>query len=388
MCHDESTNLKMEQNFLRALAHVGRLASLARQNGNGPGDGRGHAVRELLYRCHVFRPGIYPPQFPLSLKRGAHVAISILVAVKWGVDRLFLPLENHDWTLYLDIHVVSAIRLRRFPNLLKPKGFNDQMKWLMLFDQDEIMPLCVDKVAVRDLVSAAIGKEFLIPLRVASESWQEVGSRLHEGPGVLKCSHDSGSAALFDKLTAAEIEKLETKFRALGRREYGVGKGEWMYKGVRPQFLIEERLSGRIAGAGPADIKVHCVDGQPKLIHVIEGRQTVQEQAFFSPEGTSLHLRVKPHRKTIADLDITPILQLVLGPASKLAAPFKYVRVDMYVVENRCFFGELSFHEQSGLFKNKFEERDLAAALGIKCSNPRKTIHNKIGSRGIALVER
>lgn len=336
----------------------------------------------------MFRPGIYPPQFPLSLKRGAHVAISILVAVKWGVDRLFLPLENHDWTLYLDIHVVSAIRLRRFPNLLRPRGFNDQMRWLMLFDQDEIMPLCVDKVGVRDLVSAAIGKEFLIPLRVASESWQDVASRLHEGPGVLKCSHDSGSATLFDLLNEAEIQKLETKFRALGRREYGVGKGEWMYKGVRPKFLIEERLPGKITGAGPADIKVHCVDGQPKLIHVIEGRQKVQEQAFFSPEGRSLDLRVKPHRKTIENLEIAPILKLVLGPASELAARFKYVRVDMYVADNRCFFGELTFYEESGLFKNKFEERDLATALGIDCSSPRKTIHNKIGSRGSVLAER
>lgn len=300
------------------------------------------------------------------------------MACKWNIDRFFLPLETYDWGLYLDIHVIAAVRLRRLPNLLRPRGFNDQMKWLMLFAQHELMPRCVDKVAVREVVARAIGVDYLIPLRVVSESWDEVASRVSDGPGVMKCSHDSGSAWLFDDPTESEVRGHEEKFKALVAREYGVGKGEWMYRDVPRRILIEERLPGTSPGVGPADIKVHCVNGEPALIHVIEGRQGVQKQAFFSPTGQRLRLRVKPHRAQIEGFEIGAVLNLVLGPVRKLASPFRYVRVDMYVVENRAYFGELSFHEQSGLFKNRAEEIDLAKVLKIECVNPQKTIHRKV----------
>ncbi len=242
------------------------------------------------------------------------------------------------------------------------------------------MPQCVDKIAVRHIVSRTIGEDYLIPLRIASTSWDVIATRIPDGPGVLKCSHDSGSAVLFDVLSKGDIQNLEAKFKRLISLEYGVGKGEWMYRDVPRQFLIEERLPGHRPGVGPADIKIHCVNGQPKLIHVIKGRQQLQEQAFFAPDGARLTLRVKPHRKEITDIRIEPILDLVLGPAQKLSAPFRYVRVDMYVVGGKPYFGELSFNEQSGLFKNRFEEEDLARVLQIDCSGPKKSIHATVVS--------
>lgn len=325
----------------------------------------------------MFRPGIYPPQFPLWAKRLTYQFIKFMVACKWAVDRLFLPLLPHDWSLYLDIHVIAAVRLRRLPNLLRPKGFNDQTKWLMLFAQHELMPRCVDKVAVREIVAEAIGERYLIPLRIVSTSWDEVASHISEGPGVMKCAHDSGSAWLFDHPTDSEIQSREAKFKALVSREYGVGKGEWMYRNVPRQILIEERLSGKSPEAAPDDIKVHCVNGQPSLIHVIRARRGIQKQAFFSPSGQRLLLRVKPHREQIEGLEIELILDLILVAVRKLASPFKYVRVDMYIVEDRAYFGELSFHEESGLFKNRAEEIDLANILGIECVNPAPTIHRE-----------
>jgi hypothetical protein len=320
---------------------------------------------------------MYPQWLPNVLRKAIFLAISAASWLKWTLDRRSLPLTEADWQLYLDIHVVSAIRLKRLPNLLRPRGFNDQMKWLMLFGQDELMPECVDKLQARKVVSDKIGPQHLIPLRAAG-SWADVLPALKSGSGVLKCTHDSGSAVLFDSLSPDDIDKLEGRFHALLSKEHGVGKGEWHYGRFRPQLLVEERLPGSRPDCGPTDIKVHCVNGEPRLIHFIDGRQARdQSQAFFLPNGKRIQVAVKPDREQMREFDATRALQFVLPPAKKLAGNFRYVRTDFYLVEDKVFFGELSFHEQAGLFQSRREEQDLGRVLRISCDNPSPTLRSR-----------
>lgn len=321
---------------------------------------------------------MYPPKFPAFLKRSLYGALLAIVWLKWLADKEVLPLKSLDWELYFDIHVASALRLRRFPNLQDPRGYNDQVKWLMLFAQHELMPLCADKFRVREYVADKIGADHLIPLRVAATSWSEVLPALREGPGVLKCSHDSGTTTLFHDLNEAQIEKLKQRYAGRLSREYGVGKGEWHYGSIRPRFLVEERLPGATPHVGPADIKVHCVKGRPSLVHVIDSRQSNSRQAFFSPDGGPLNLRVKAHRETIVDYDFDPIRTKILPLATTLAEPFKYVRVDFYLIEGTPYFGEMTFFEEAGLFTNRWEEIDLSQAIGLSCDEPIPTIHHSL----------
>ena len=81
---------------------------------------------------------MYPPRLPAFLKRLMYVVLLLIVRLKWLSDRTFLPLHTHDWILYFDIHVASALRLKRLPNLRNPVGYNDQVKWLMLFAQHQL----------------------------------------------------------------------------------------------------------------------------------------------------------------------------------------------------------------------------------------------------------
>ena len=313
-----------------------------------------------------------------------YVVLLLIVWLKWLADRRFLPLHTHDWILYFDIHVASALRLKRLPNLRNPAGYNDQVKWLMLFAQHELMPLCADKIRVREYVAEKIGAEHLIPLRATADSWSGILPALRAGPGVLKCSHDSGTTTLFGDLDDTQIRKLERRYAGRLAREYGVGKGEWHYRGIEPRFVVEERLPGATPHVGPADIKVHCVKGRPALVHIIDSRQSNSRQAFFSPQGEQLSLRVKPHRETITGYDFGPVRATIFPLATKLAEPFRYVRVDFYLIGNTPYFGELTFFEEAGLFTNRPEEEDLGRAIGLTCDDPLPTIHHSLAAREYA----
>ena len=327
----------------------------------------------------MFRPGLFPEKIPLWARKLIFAHLSSVIQAKFLLDSRSLPLQPHDWPLYLDIHVVSALRLRRLPNLLKPVGFNDQIKWLMLFGQHELMPSCADKYEVRHYIAETIGREYLIPLKSAGDQWADIAASVATGEGVLKCSHDSGSAYLFKDVATQELVALEERFRKLLLREHGVGKGEWYYGHFPPRLIVEERLWSLDKKASPTDIKVHCVGGEPRLVHLIDGRQTgVERQGFFNPDGNPTSVRVKPHRGSLPTSFPTPPFEEIMPLARTLAGPFRYVRVDFYYVEGRIYFGELTFHEQAGLFQSRDEELSLGRALDIPCLEPSPTLNTAI----------
>jgi len=142
---------------------------------------------------------------------------------------------------------------------------------------------------------------------------------------------------------------------------------------------VEERLWSPDRMTSPTDIKIHCVGGRPRLVHLIDGRQTgVESQAFFDPDGNPKQVRVKPHREGLSRSHPLPPFNEIMPLAYALAAPFRYVRVDLYFVDGKVYFGELNFNEQAGLFQSRDEELSLGWALDIPCSEPNPTVNTAI----------
>ena len=322
----------------------------------------------------MFRKGMYPHTIPRRLRRFVYAGIWLVSRAKWLVDRRALPLHERDWPLYLDIHVVSFLRLRSLPNLRNPKSVNDQIRWTMLFSQDKKMPQLCDKFAVRNYVRDRIGEHYLVPL-VAHGSWKEVSRFIAERRGVLKCTHDSGSALLIDSPSVAQINAIGERFRLLLGKEYGVGKGEWPYGLVIPQLVFEEVLPGTNSGVSPPDVKVHCVNGEPALYEVIVSRQLRPQSSLFLPDGTKLQDHIRDDRPPLEEFPIGQAIALLEKPAHDLAVGFKYVRVDFYLVEDSVFFSEMTFFPESGLFTSP-EGVDTSALLSIPCGEPTDSVYD------------
>ena len=52
--------------------------------------------------------------------------------------------------------------------------------------------------------------------------------------------------------------------------------------------------------------------------------------------------------------------------AKKLSKPFPLVRVDLYIVDNKVYFGELTFTPAAGLDVEKTEIADVECSKRIK----------------------
>ena len=238
-----------------------------------------------------------------------------------------------------------------FPNIVSPVNYNDKISWLMLFDQDPLIPICMDKYKVRDFVKSRIGDEYLTKLYAVCSSFDEIETNKLPDSFVVKTNHDSGTVFLVKNKNEWNREEAKKKIDKSLSRLYGTKKGEWAYQHIEPKIIIEEYL-GDLNAPPPPDFKFHCVDGTVRWLHYIYDRGEQTKEITFDRNFNVLPLYLC-HEFILSTENIpTPKnWNELVSVAEKLAQGFKYVRVDLYNIDERIVFGELTFFPKAGCYK-------------------------------------
>ncbi|NJB35366.1 ATP-grasp fold amidoligase family protein [Croceivirga sp. JEA036] len=240
-------------------------------------------------------------------------------------------------------------------NLKNPKTLNEKINWLKLYDRREIQTLCADKLAVRDYVSSKIGKEHLIPLLFSTKFPNEITyDNLPEFPCVIKTNHDSGGVVIVHSKSDLDFSQVQKQLRIKLNRNYYRENKEWQYKNIVPNILVEKLLLTE-ENKIPMDYKVHCFNGKAHMIQVDIDRDSCNHYRnwyypdwkrcpFFWPSKKEGYI-TKP---ADYDLDKPNNLKLMIELSNKLSSPFPYVRIDWYALADKIYFGEITFHHDSG----------------------------------------
>ncbi len=270
---------------------------------------------------------------------------------------------------YLDILFKTVFG--RHINWENPRTYNEKLQWLKLNDHKEIYKIIVDKIAVKDYVAKRIGKQYVIPTIGIYDNFDEIDFSKLPNQFVIKCNHDSGGLAIcLDKKTFNKEEARRKIEKSLRTNYYYVSR-EWPYKDVRPRILIEEYLEDR-DDKELRDYKFFCFDGKAKMLFVTAGRQTKGEEAtfdFFDLDYNHLDIKsghpnaeIVPHKPR----NFKKMIQL----AEKLAEGFTHVRVDLYEVNGKVYFGEMTLYRAGGL--TPFEPEEWDYKLGELICLPEK----------------
>lgn len=231
------------------------------------------------------------------------------------------------------------------PNLRRPRTFNERMAWKILHDRNPLIPLTLDKVAVRDWVAERIGTETLVPLlgvwdRAADIPWDDLPARF-----VLKTNHGSGYNILVPDKAAVCRGSVARQLDAWLAENYYDRTGEWGYRDIRPRILAEEFLAG-VDGGVPEDYKLYVFGGRPRLLQVHLGRFTEQRREFFYDPvslrpiglGRLKHADHPDYAGPPADARVLHDL------AARLGAGFDAVRIDFYLVDGEPRFSEVTHY--------------------------------------------
>ena len=99
------------------------------------------------------------------------------------------------------------------------------------------------------------------------------------------------------------------------------------------------------------DYKIWCFNGVVKYIQLDRNRFKSHVQRFYSPTWEPLPFIIAKHvmDKNIADKP--SCLEEMIEVAQKLSKGFPFVRVDLYCVKDKIYFGEMTFNPLAGVFK-------------------------------------
>lgn len=232
----------------------------------------------------------------------------------------------------------------RRPELRSPRRYSEKLQWQKLHDRNPLYHVLADKVEVKDYVAGKIGQEYLIPTLGVWDSpekidWDALPSRF-----VLKCTHDSGSTIICDDKSSFDRKAASDKLSSALKRNYYRRFREWSYKGLRPRIIAEQYM-----GSDIADYKFFCFHGKPQLMFVATERNSAEETKFDFFDMDYRHLDFRNgHPNALQRPEAPAAFAQMKELAARLAEGLDQVRIDLYEIEGRIYFGEYTFYHWSG----------------------------------------
>lgn len=262
------------------------------------------------------------------------------------------------------LQVVFFKHFHRFINFRNPRTFSEKLQWLKLYNRNPIYSVMVDKYLVKNYVASKIGEEYVVPTLGVWDHADEIDFNKLPNQFVLKWNHDSGSIVICKDKKDFSISNAIKKLNQFeNHNAFWYGR-EWPYKNVEPKILAEKYLENEDKQL--TDYKFYCFDGQPEYCQVIRNRFTEETIDFYDMEWNLMpFVGLNSVAKNGMDPATKPLkLDLMINICRQLSKDQKFMRVDLYNVCGKIYFGEITFYPASGF--GFFRPEEWNVLLGKK----------------------
>ncbi|SCI76560.1 Uncharacterised protein [uncultured Clostridium sp.] len=253
-------------------------------------------------------------------------------------------------------------------NLENPVTFDEKIWWLKLNNRNPLLKICSDKYRVREYISKCGYEENLVKLYGVYNDTSSIDFNKLPEKCILKLNHTSGTNVIFNKnIEKLDLKDLTKRLNFLLKQDYFVKSREWNYKDMETKIIIEELLETK-SPYGLLDYKFMCFNGEPKLLfldvgvanedgsHAQEYYRNIYDMKFEL-------LDVKETRENTPYIIEKPEnFEKMIKMASDLSKPFPLVRVDLYNIDGKIYFGEMTFYHGGGC--NNIAPEDFDRKMG------------------------
>lgn len=238
------------------------------------------------------------------------------------------------------------------PNMRNPQSFNEKIQWLKLHDHDKRYPNLIDKIKVKGIVEQIIGKEYVIPTlcgpyRNANDiPWDELPNQF-----VVKCNHDAASVLVCKDKSQFDVKNAIIKLNSSLSKNYyhNLGK-QWGYKDIEPYVFVEKYMEDHIH-EDLIDYKFMFFNNVCKCLFTCVERKsdTGLKINFYTPQWELMPFTRK-YPSTLYPEPKPKTLDKMLAIAQKLSdyVDNTFVRIDLYDINGRIYFGEFTFYPGGG----------------------------------------
>ena len=241
------------------------------------------------------------------------------------------------------------ILLKKRLNLQNPTTFNEKLQWLKLYycPKDPLVISCSDKWAVREYIEKKGYGMYLNELYFTWNDAYEIEWEKLPKQFVLKCNHGCGYNIVCDDKSKLSVEYAIKKINRWMGEDFGKFNAEPHYDKISKKIICEKYLGGDII-----DYKFFCFNGKPQFMYIAQGfgKGNNERITFFDMNGNKAPYRRKDYN--IMDDAVLPVRFEEMSTLSKeLSADFPFVRVDLFEVNGKIYFSELTFTPCGGLME-------------------------------------
>src|SRR5690625_3326347 len=271
----------------------------------------------------------------------------------WGILRHFLSDRKYAAVRY-------RLELGEWPNIEKPQKFTEKIQYIKLYERTKIRQTAADRTRMRHFVTQKVGSEHLIPLidtfdTLTIPDWKSLSSQF-----LLKANHGCGMISIVfnkDQHAFGDIQQQTENWKQTNY--FNIGR-EWVYRDL-PRTILAEKLLLNAGGEIPKDYKFFCLGGRVKLIQVDYDRFGSQKRNLFDRDFNQMEGRLL-YTPYSGPTPITPNFKHAVDVAEKLSAGFTFIRVDLYLLDEAIYVGELTNYPGNGFVP--FEPEALEYTVG------------------------
>lgn len=273
-------------------------------------------------------------------------------------------MHNFEFVQRLASRWAHHHRIGRWPSLRNPKTFNEKILAFKHFERPAHLAELADKVIVKQHVADLLGEGWIIPTLYSGEKLPE--KRLWDTPYIVKTNNSAARSISVISEEEEDWDNIRARMHAWVSEPHPPISGEWIYTQIKPQILVEPFVC---APEGPVDFSFLMINGKVDFIMVKWERQPGKPRALFDAEWNRLPLSwVK--KLQLEDFPRPDCLEELVGGAEQLSRKFGSVRIDLYDVDGRPKFGEITMTPGAGVFPFFPDSHDFE--LGAKIPWPPK----------------
>ena len=232
-------------------------------------------------------------------------------------------------------------------DLDNPKKYTEKIQWLKLYDNNSLRSVLSDKVAVRKWIKEKIGEDYLIPTIGVFNSIEEINWNSLPNSFVIKLNHGSGWNIIVRDKNNINIRKISKQINKWMKLDYAFWNAfEIHYSPIKPKIIIEEFISD--SNGKLNDYKFLCFDGTVKYCWVDFDRDTNHKRNVYDKDWVLQPWNQRNYGNYSGTVDCPKNYTQMWAIAEKLCQGFRHVRVDLYNVDGKIYFGEMTFTNGSG----------------------------------------
>lgn len=248
---------------------------------------------------------------------------------------------------------------RYWPRFKRPRSFSEKIWHRMLYDRSSLWTKISDKSTVRDFVNNKIGGDYLIPLLWQGLNPEDIPFDMLPQKFVIKATH--GCAYNIIVQDNAKLDQIKTKRQLVQWLSVNFCQDtftgtSWAYRNIKPSIIVESFIGEN--GQVPIDYKFFCYAGRAEFILMTFNRFGNLREKHFNRDFEPLDLWNGAPQYT-GDIQRPGNFEEMLRLADSLAQGFDFIRVDLFSVGNRIYFGELTCYPAGGIARFIPKEYDF-----------------------------